>query len=135
MSCGQNLEIEEVEALVPDREQHRLVRLVDAALPAQPGQQIVDVEADDQHRPFEAAYRTVHRFRIDLHAVGEQMIASLLALELKLTVGLADARHRLPVTAMLFAAAERVHVERQALDGRLVEARCARPASRPSAVR
>ena len=89
------LEIEEIEALVPDREQHRLVRLVDAAMPAQPGQQIVDAETDDQHRPFEPAHRSAHRLRIDLHAVGEEMIAGLLALELKLTVGLADAGHRL----------------------------------------
>ena len=89
-------EIEEVEALVPDREQHRLIRLVDATMPAQPGQQIVDAETDDQHRPFEPAYRSAHRLRIDLHAIGEQVVAGLLALELKLTVGLADAGHRLP---------------------------------------
>ena len=116
------LEIEEVEALVPDRQQHRLVRLVDAAMPAQPGQQIVDAEADDQHRPFEAAHRAVHRLRIDPHAVGVEMIAGLLALELELTIGLADAGHVRSGLPRSLPAAQRMHVQSQALDRRLVEA-------------
>ncbi len=93
------LEVEEIEALVPDRQQHGLVGLVHAAMPAQPRQQVVDGEADDQHRPFESAHRTVHGLRIHPHAIGIEVIACLLPLELDLPIGLADAGHCLPVMA------------------------------------
>ena len=76
---------------MPDRQQDRLVGLVDAAMPAEPRQQVVDGEADDQHRPFESAHRTVHGFRIHPHAIGIEVIACLLALDLDLPIGLADA--------------------------------------------
>ena len=85
-------------------------------MPAQPRKQVVNGEAEDQDRPFEPPHRAVHRLRIHAYAVGIQVVAQFLALELKLTVGLADAGHLLPTT-------ERMHVQRQALDGRLVKPR------------
>src|SRR5690349_10678429 len=85
-------------------------------MPAQPRQQVVHRKAEDQNRPFEPPYWAVHRLRIHAHTIGVQMVAKLLALDLQLTIGLADTRHLLPTT-------QRMHIQRQALDGRLIEPR------------
>src|SRR4029077_16425806 len=85
--------MEKVESAIPEGQQHGLVRLVDPTMPAQPGQQIVNAETGDQHRPLEAAHRAMDRLRIDTHAIGIKMIAGFLSLELKLTIRLADAGH------------------------------------------
>ena len=112
-------QIEEIEPLMEQVEQHRLVGLGHAAMPAQPWQQVIQAEAEDQHRPLEPPHRAVHRFRIDPHAVGVEMFAPLLLLQLQLPIGLADTRHGCSALSApgLLAAAQRMDVQRNSLDG------------------
>ncbi|MGD0105719.1 MAG: hypothetical protein ABSC06_17015 [Rhodopila sp.] len=84
-------QVEEVETFVRYVQQHRLGRLAWTTVPPDPGQQIVDRQADDQDRPFYLADHPMHGFRIDLYAVGIEMVAGGLPLELQAPLVLAEA--------------------------------------------
>ena len=87
------LQVEEVKPFVIQVQQHGLVRLVRPAVPAQPGQQVIERQAAGQYCPFRPAHPALHGLRVDPHAIGEKMLAGFLLLDLQLALGLTDARH------------------------------------------
>ena len=86
-------EVEEIEPLVPEVEQHSLAGLGDAARPAHPRERVVKRQAKNQHRPFKPPHRAANGFRVDLDTVGKEVLTGLLLLQLALPVGFADLGH------------------------------------------
>ena len=86
------LKAEEVVAPRGDIEQHRLAGPADAAVPAQPGQQVIDRQAEREHRPFDAAHRSLDGLGIDPHPIGVEMLAPERLLQL--AAAFLDPRHR-----------------------------------------
>ncbi|MFM2271271.1 MAG: hypothetical protein RL702_336 [Pseudomonadota bacterium] len=60
-----DLDPEHIEPAVGHIDQHRLVRCIGTAIPADPRGDVIDPQGQDHHQPFEAAEAAVHRFRKD----------------------------------------------------------------------
>ena len=63
-----DLDEEEVEAAVGEVDEHRLVRRVRAAVPAEPRRDLVDAEGDRHDEPLQVPAEAVRALRVDLDA-------------------------------------------------------------------
>ena len=61
-----DLDEEEIEAPVGEVHEHRLVRSIGTAIPADPWRQVVDAERDEHHQPLEATETSFRPLRKDL---------------------------------------------------------------------
>ena len=70
---GPDLDPEQEKAAARQIDQHGLIGHVGAAVPPQPGRDVIDGEAQDQDGPLHVAGDAVHGARIHAHAVGVEL--------------------------------------------------------------